>query len=189
MSKGSRLYSEMSGCPLCPRKAVCTVRCLYVPYAPGTRLYSRMSICPLCPWEAVRTVRCPFVLLYPKEAVSPYVPCVPRTVRTVRCPYVPLSLKGHRGHTDISLYEQFWGHGGHTDISLYEWSRGHRGQHTSRRTSMTNGFQLYIYIEEIILAVVPTHQRGTYSNVFCNPSVSYPPISELLAMLTLGGTV
>ena len=35
MSPGSGLFSEMSICPLCPQEAVCTVRCLYVPYVPG----------------------------------------------------------------------------------------------------------------------------------------------------------
>ena len=36
MSLGSRLHCEMSVCPLCPREAVCTVRCPYVPYVPRT---------------------------------------------------------------------------------------------------------------------------------------------------------
>ena len=89
MFSGSRLFSEMSVCPLCPQEAVRTVRCPYVPYVPG---------------EAVRTMRCPYV---------PYVPEICSfsemfgdigdigkyehlTVRT--------TSRGHRGHPDISLY-------------------------------------------------------------------------------------
>ena len=98
--------------------------------------------------EAVRTVRCPFVChmslcpqkcLYSEMSVCPY---VPRNVRTVRCPYVPMSpgllllgtyrhlsvrttSRGHRGHTDISLYERLpEGDKEHTDISVYNWLLG-----------------------------------------------------------------
>ena len=38
--------------------------------------------------EAVRTVRCPFVLLYPKEAVSPYVPIMIMNSEMSVCPLI-----------------------------------------------------------------------------------------------------
>ena len=52
MSPGSCLNSEMSICPLCSREAVCSVRCLYVPYVPR---------------EAVCTLRCPDVPYVPRK--------------------------------------------------------------------------------------------------------------------------